>query len=383
MDGAACCRPIVVFRERRGALTGVRVELGSRSYEIRVGSGQLAVLGETVAQAAKDGRALVVTDRNVAGAWAEDVVCSLRSGGLDARTHVVAPGERSKSLRTLEGLYGAMVEARLTRDSVVVAMGGGVVGDLGGFAAATFLRGISCVQVPTSLLAMVDSSVGGKTGVNLGGAKNLIGAFAQPAAVVCDPLALRTLPARELRSGLAEAIKHGIIRDPAYLSFIEGHLSALLGGDAEALAQLVEGSCRIKAAVVAADERETGLRRILNYGHTFGHGFETAAGLRRLRHGEAIAVGMVCASELSVRLGLLSQEDASRVVVLLRAAGLPTSAPGLDPAQVLAAMELDKKAGPEGLRFVVCRAIGEAEVISGVDGALVEEIVRDAAHSEA
>ncbi len=360
-------------------MTTVRVELGSRSYEIRVGAGQVALLGRAVAGVARDGRALVVTDRNVGGVWAKDAVGSLCSAGLDVRTHVVASGERSKSLRTLERLYGTMVDARLTRDSVVVALGGGVVGDLGGFAAATFLRGLACVQVPTSLLAMVDSSVGGKTGVNLGAAKNLVGAFAQPAAVVCDPVVLRTLPPRELRSGLAEAIKHGVIRDPAYLSFIEEHLNALLGGDADALTALVAGSCRIKAAVVTADERETGLRRILNYGHTFGHGFETAGALRRLRHGEAVSVGMVCAGQLSVRLGLLSEDDASRVTALLRAAGLPTSAPGLDPVQVLAAMELDKKAGAEGLRFVVCRGIGEVDVVSGVERALVEEVVRSAA----
>jgi len=356
----------------------VRVELGPRSYDIRIGSDQLAGLGQPVSSVARDGRVLVVTDRNVAGLWSDAALGGLEAVGLTTCVHVVAPGERTKSLRALERVYRAMVEARVTRESAVVALGGGVVGDLAGFAAATFLRGVPCVQVPTSLLAMVDSSVGGKTAVNLGAAKNLVGAFAQPAAVVCDPVTLRTLPPRELRSGLAEAIKHGVIRDPGYLSLIEKHLAELLSGDADARGALVSGSCRIKAAVVGADEREAGLRRVLNYGHTFGHGFEAAGGLRRLRHGEAVSIGMMCAGELSVRLGLLSPQDAARIGGILRAAGLPTHAPGLDAEQVLAAMEFDKKAGPEGLRFVVARAIGEVEVISGVDRALVRQIVRSA-----
>jgi len=288
---------------------------------------------------------------------------------------VVPAGEASKDGARLFDLYAAALAAGLDRRGLVVALGGGVVGDLAGFAAATFLRGVRCVQAPTSLLAMVDSSVGGKTGINLPEGKNLVGAFHQPALVLADTDALRTLPRREFVSGLAEVVKYGAIRDAAFLDAIAADAPALLAGDAAAVARAVRRSCEIKAGVVAGDEREeSGLRAVLNFGHTLGHAVESVAGYGTWLHGEAVAIGMAYAARLSVRLAGLGPEAAARLEGLLAALGLPGSAPGLSWAALRRAMGVDKKSAGRVPRFVLLEALGRARAGVEVPEALLEEV---------
>jgi 3-dehydroquinate synthase len=346
------------------------IELAERSYPILVGPGLLgsaAVLDEAVH--ARD--VLVVTNDTVAPLYLEQ----LRRGLAGRRVgHVVLPdGERHKTLDTLARVLDALVEHRMNRDACIAALGGGVVGDMAGFAAACYQRGVDYVQFPTTLLAQVDSSVGGKTGVNHPGGKNLIGAFHQPRAVVSDTGTLATLPARELRAGLAEVIKAALVADRGFLDWIEANLEALLALEPDAVARAIRRSCEIKAAIVAEDEREHGRRALLNLGHTFGHAIEAAAGYGEWLHGEAVAAGLVMAADLSHRLGWIAEADVARVTSLLARAGLPVVAPPIGAGRALALMGLDKKVLAGCIRLVLLRRLGEGVVSGDYPAGALEE----------
>jgi 3-dehydroquinate synthase len=346
----------------------VNVELPGRRYAIGIGAGLLA---STDLQALAPGRqVLIVSDANVAPLYLERVRARLPDREVHA--HVIPAGEQEKTLDRFAGLVRDLAAFGARRDATVLALGGGVVGDLAGFAAACWMRGVRCVQLPTTLLAMVDSSVGGKTAVDLPEGKNLVGAFHQPSAVLIDTDVLATLPDRELRAGLAEVIKTAAIVDAAFFAWLEANVEALLAREPAALEEAIARSCAHKAAIVARDETEQGERMLLNFGHSFGHAIETAQGYGGLLHGEAVAVGMVLAARLSARLGLAAESDAERLDALLDRAGLPRAIPaGLAPELLLARMWLDKKALSSGLRLILWRGIGAAEVRGDVPDAQV------------
>ena len=355
--------------------TRVRVDLADRSYDIVVGGGLLARAGlELAAQGARD--LVVVTDENLAATG----LLGRFEAGLDAaalrhRRVVLPAGEATKSMAQLEALMDSLLDAGVERATTIVAFGGGVIGDLAGFCAAILLRGIPYVQVPTSLLAQVDSAVGGKTGVNARHGKNLIGAFHQPRLVLADTDVLATLPPRELRAGYAEVVKYGLIDQPDFFAWLERHGAALLAGDAAAQQHAIVESCRAKAALVACDEHERGARALLNLGHTFGHALEALAGYDgRLLHGEAVALGVVLAATLSVRLGLCPAADLERIRRHFAAVGLPTAraqvgAESFAAEALLAAMAHDKKAQGQRPRFVLLRGIGQAFAGAAVEPA--------------
>jgi len=302
----------------------VDVALGERTYDIVIGRDVLASLGERVSSLRPGVRTAIITDRNVARHWLEGTEASLAQAGVAASRIIVEGGEGSKSYATLEQVSEALVAAKIERSDLVIALGGGVVGDLAGFAAAILRRGVDFVQVPTTLLAQVDSSVGGKTGINSPQGKNLIGAFHQPVLVIADTAVLDTLPPRQFRAGYAEVAKYGVLGDAAFFTWLEANHADISKGGA-ARDHAIATSCRAKAAIVSRDERETGERALLNLGHTFGHALEAATGFSdRLFHGEGVAIGMVLAAEFSVRLGLMPQADAARIERHLAAAGLPT-----------------------------------------------------------
>jgi len=337
----------------------LHIDLGERSYPILIGPGLLhdsAVVGGSVA--ARD--VLVVTNTTVAPLYLAQLERSLE--GKRVASVALPDGEQHKTLATLDQVFDALVEHRMNRDACVVALGGGVVGDMAGFAAACYQRGVDYVQVPTTLLAQVDSSVGGKTGVNHPGGKNLIGAFHQPRAVLADTTTLGTLPPREFRAGLAEVIKYGLIADAGFLDWLEANLDALLRLDGAALAHAIRRSCEIKAAIVAEDEREHGRRALLNLGHTFGHALEAAAGYGEWLHGEAVGAGMLMAADLSCRLGWLGPAEVARVRHLLARAGLPVQAPPIGAGRALGLMGMDKKVLAGRIRLVLMRKIGEGVV---------------------
>jgi 3-dehydroquinate synthase len=341
----------------------VDVELGSRSYPIVIGRGLLGAPG-TLARHVAGPDALIVTN-DVVGPLYLDAA----RRGLEGRRvgEVVLPdGEAHKNLAAVERVVDALVAGGFHRDATVVALGGGVVGDIAGFAAACYQRGVDFLQVPTTLLAQVDSSVGGKTGVNHSGGKNLVGAFHQPTAVVVDTDTLATLPDRELSAGLAEVVKYGAGLDATFFAWLEGHMEALVAREPEALAAAIRRCCELKAAVVAEDERERGRRALLNLGHTFGHAIETVTGYGEWLHGEAVAAGMVMAARLSERLGWIAPEVTGRLVRLLEAAGLPTVPPRAAPQALREAMQMDKKVLGGRLRLVLFRALGEAVVTADV-----------------
>jgi len=339
----------------------LRVELGSRAYPIRIGSG-LITRPELLVPFIRGGRAALVTNVTVAPLYLEPLAAGLAASGIDVVRIVVPDGEAYKNWETLNVVYDRLLEARCDRQTTLIALGGGVIGDLAGFAAATYQRGVSLVQVPTTLLAQVDSSVGGKTAINHPRGKNMIGAFHQPLAVLADVNTLATLPERELRAGLAEVIKHGLIRDLGFFEWIEANIGQLLARDAEALVHAVRRSCEIKAEIVALDERETGLRALLNLGHTFGHAIETAMGYGAWLHGEAVAVGMVMAADLSHRLGSLGKDDVGRVVAVLKRTGLPVTVSGITGPRFIELMSVDKKAAAGRIRFVLLDGLGSAVI---------------------
>jgi len=345
----------------------VKVPLGDRSYSIKIGGGLLSKLGSDCRRLKLGKRCAVVTDRTVGPLYARAALASLRQAGFAPVEIRVPAGETAKSLKTIQDCYDQLAQHRLERSSFIVALGGGVVGDMAGFLAASYLRGIGFVQVPTTLLAQVDSSVGGKVGVNLKAGKNLVGAFYQPRIVLCDLDTLKTLPERELRAGLAEVIKYGIIADAALFRRLERRLPALLKLDAKELGHVVARSCQIKARVVEQDEREGGLRAILNYGHTIGHALEAISRYGKYLHGEAISIGQVAAAKISRDILGLGQAEVDRIEALFTQAGLPTSVRLAKPqlAKLLAAMKLDKKVSAGKVKFVLAQKIGQVQF--GVD----------------
>jgi 3-dehydroquinate synthase len=355
------------------------VALGRRGYDIRIGPGLLA---EAASYKALRGRLVrIVTDANVAPLYLQPLLAAL---GLSAAEVLVLPaGESQKTWANAETVLDWLLRARLPRDGVLVALGGGVIGDLAGFCAALYQRGIDFVQIPTTLLAQVDSSVGGKTGVNHARGKNMIGAFHQPRAVIADTDVLRTLPPRELAAGLAEVIKCGLLGDAALFAHLERDLDRLLTLDAEVLADAIERCCTLKARVVAADERESlqgggGPRALLNLGHTFGHAVETHTHYESWLHGEAVGLGLCMAADMSARLGWIAAADAARVTELVRRAGLPVRPPaGMRPQDFMDLMALDKKAAGGRMRLVLLRAVGDAVVSADFDPAALERTLAE------
>ena len=357
-------------------MESLRVELGSRAYDIRLGADLLG-RAELYRPYLAGGSAAIVTNDVVGPLYLPEVRSAL--AGIKTTEIVVPDGEQAKGWPALEKIFDALLAARCGRDTLLIALGGGVVGDLAGFAAATYQRGIPFLQVPTTLLAQVDSSVGGKTAINHARGKNMIGAFHQPVAVISDVTTLDTLPERELRAGLAEVIKHGLALDLRFVEWLESNIERLLKRDRDALVHAVRRCCELKAAIVAADERETGARALLNLGHTFGHAIEAAAGYGSWLHGEAIAAGMVMAAELSRDLGLLRPPEVARVRALVRNAGLPTGAPELPPERLIELMAGDKKAAHGKLRFVVLESLGRAALKRGIDDRRVRQAIVAAA----
>ncbi len=344
----------------------IRVHLSERSYDIHIVTNDIAGIGPFVRERSSSSLAFVITDENVKP-HAETVAKALAAPGFRTLIHTLPPGEKQKSVASLSHLYDALAESKADRQTLVVAVGGGVIGDLAGFAAATFNRGLPLLMVPTTLLAMVDSSVGGKVGINHPKAKNLIGAFHQPAGVWIDTAFLSTLPDREYRSGLAEVVKYGVSLDADFFVWLENHVAALLNREPAALRHVVARSCELKASIVEQDERElTGLRAVLNYGHTFAHAFETVGGYGAWLHGEAVAAGMVCAAQLAERRGLLDSDITERQTRLLAAFGLPTKPLAWPVADLLAVMRNDKKALAGQLRFVLPTRLGAAQLVDGV-----------------
>jgi len=346
------------------------------TYPVFAGWGLLDSLGRRMAEAKLEGTAYIISDDSVFPLYGERVKGSLESAGFSVDSLVVPQGETSKSLAVAARIYDFLVLHRAERAHIIVALGGGMVGDLAGFVAATFLRGMPLVQVPTSLVGMVDSSIGGKVAVNHPEGKNLIGAFYQPRLVVADVQALTTLPGRELTSGWAEVIKHGLIRDDSYVRFLEEHRERLVGLDRETTTEAIRRSAAIKGAVVSEDERETGLRTILNYGHTIAHGVETATGYAGMLHGEAVAVGMAGAAEIARRLGILDDASADRQRILVEGFGLPIDCPGVDTNAIVRTIELDKKVRGGAVRWVLLSRIGAAVIRRDVPSELVAEVIR-------
>jgi 3-dehydroquinate synthase len=353
-------------------LLSVSVDLGDRSYGIHIGSGLAEASGACFAELLPGARTIVITDRNVAEHHLDTVLESFKAAGVEAAHHVLPAGEKTKSFAHLEETVDAILGARLERNDAVVALGGGVIGDLAGFAAGIARRGMPFVQMPTSLLAQVDSSVGGKTGINSARGKNLVGLFHQPSLVLADTALLDTLPRREFRAGYAEVVKYGLIDRPEFFEWLEKNREALFAGGL-ARAEAIAESCRAKADVVARDERESGDRALLNLGHTFGHALEAATGYDagRLVHGEGVSIGMVMAHKFSARMNLASPDDAKRVSAHLSAAGLPVAMdqiPGeLPPAEVLLDyIGQDKKVSRGALTFILTRGIGQAFVARDV-----------------
>ena len=353
------------------------VDLGSRSYPIHIGQ-QLLGHAELLTDHIHGRQVMLVSNDTVAPLYLERVKQQLTD--FDTATVILPDGEQYKTLDTLNTLFTALLEQRFNRDCTLVALGGGVVGDITGFAAASYQRGVAFLQIPTTLLAQVDSSVGGKTGVNHSLGKNMIGAFHQPGCVLIDTDTLDTLDDRQLSAGLAEVIKYGLISDAVFFDWLEANMAALMARDKQALGYAIERSCAIKSAIVAADERESGQRALLNLGHTFGHAIETGMGYGNWLHGEAVATGMLMAADLSARHGWVSNEMVQRTERLLRHAGLPTSAPAeLDEAQFMELMAIDKKVINGELRLVLLKAIGEAVVSGDFKTELLGETLRSSA----
>jgi 3-dehydroquinate synthase len=350
----------------------LRVELGERAYPIHIGEGLLHDAGLIVPHLGQH-RVVIVTNTTVAPLYLQQLSEALRAEEVQSISIVLADGEQYKDWATLNKIYDALIAGHCDRKTALIALGGGVVGDLAGFAAATYMRGIPFIQVPTTLLAQVDSSIGGKTGINHPLGKNMIGAFYQPRLVLADTAALKSLPPRELSAGLAEVIKHGLVRDAAFVAWLEQNVEKLLECDAQALAHAVRRCCEIKAAVVAEDEREAGVRALLNFGHTFGHAIESGLGYGKWLHGEAVAAGMAMAADLSRRLGYIAQADVERILALLKRAKLPTVQPGIAPGRMLELMAADKKAEAGKLHFILLDRIGAASMRTDLPAGVLQQ----------
>ncbi|WP_085442009.1 3-dehydroquinate synthase [Magnetofaba australis] len=356
-------------------MNSLQVDLGARSYPIEIGQGLLDGLGDGLKPLLKGRQMAVLTTETVAPLYLERAQASLTAAGFDVTPIILPDGETSKSWQALNQVFDVLIGARFERSSTVVALGGGVIGDLSGFAAASLLRGVNFVQVPTTLLSQVDSSVGGKTGINHPLGKNLIGAFYQPKKVTIDIDTLRTLPRRELLAGLAEVIKYGIIWDAELFARLERDLDAFLALEPTVVAEVIHRCCAIKAEVVSADEREAGQRALLNLGHTFGHAIENLAGYGEILHGEAVAIGMVMAADLSHWLKLCPGNDVARIRELVERAGLPLHAPKHAVEAYMDAMSRDKKVEAGVMRFVLMRGIGSAMISSDVDAAVTRQVI--------
>ncbi|BAZ82635.1 3-dehydroquinate synthase [Sphaerospermopsis kisseleviana CS-549] len=360
----------------------IKVDIPENSYEITVAPGSLDQLGEQMTGLKLGKKVLLVSNPMIFKHYGERAIASLKNAGFDVVHYNLPPGERYKTLNSIQKIYDVALEHRLERSSTMVALGGGVVGDMTGFAAATWLRGINVVQVPTSLLAMVDSSVGGKTGVNHPQGKNLIGAFHQPSLVLIDPEVLKTLPAAEFRAGMAEVIKYGVIWDAELFTQLEAskHLDQLRYVKSDLINYILTHSCQAKADVVSQDEKESGLRAILNYGHTIGHAVESLTNYRLLKHGEAVGIGMIAAGEIAVKLGLWQKADTERQNALIKKAGLPTKLPaGLDIAAIIDALQLDKKVKSGKVRFVLPTQIGAVKVTDEVPTDTIRQVLEEMA----
>ena len=353
------------------------VGLDERSYPIHIARG-LMDRADLLLPYMQGRRVAIVSNTTVAPLYLEKLQATLRVNGIDAVSIILPDGEQYKNAETMEQIYGALLTHRCERGTPLIALGGGVVGDMTGFAAATYLRGVPFIQIPTTLLAQVDSSVGGKTGINHPLGKNMIGAFYQPKVVLADIATLDTLPDNELRAGIAEVIKYGLIRDPEFFVWLEQNMETLLARDAGALQYAIARSCQNKAEVVAADERESGVRALLNLGHTFGHAIESGMGYGVWLHGEAVAAGTLLATDLSQRLGWINAEEVARIRGLFERAGLPSAAPALGTDKYLELMSLDKKVQAGKVRFVLLKAIGDA-VVSEVPQEPLRQTL-DAAH---
>ena len=345
----------------------IRVALGERSYPVHVGQGLIEQI-ELITSHLPQPRVALVTNTTVAPLYLAKAIGAFEKQGVKVVPIVLPDGEDHKDWQTLNLVFDALLQHKCDRKTALVALGGGVIGDITGFAAATFMRGVPFAQMPTTLLAQVDSSVGGKTGINHPLGKNMLGAFHQPLAVLADIDTLSTLPDNELKAGIAEIIKHGAIRDAAYFEWLEHNIERMLARDAEALTQAIVRSVEIKAEIVALDERESGLRALLNFGHTFGHAIEAGLGFGTWLHGEAVGGGMVMAADLSQRLGLIDASASRRVRELIRRAGLPTVCPDLGADRYMDLMSVDKKAEAGKLRFVLLKGVGRAFVLDDAPG---------------
>ena len=352
----------------------LKVDLGQRSYPIFIGS-DLIDRPELFEACAKASSIFIVTNTTVAPLYAERLSKTLASFGKSVRTIALPDGESFKDWKNLQTIFDELLKHGADRQTVLVALGGGVIGDMTGFAAASFMRGIRFIQVPTTLLSQVDSSVGGKTGINHPLGKNMIGAFHQPIAVIADLSTLKTLPPRELSAGLAEVIKHGAIADASFLDWIEANTSALLACDIEAMSHAVLRSCEIKSAVVSADEREGGVRATLNFGHTFGHAIEAGMGYGEWLHGEAVGCGMVMGAKLSCLLKKITQADADRLTRIIHAMHLPTTAPKFGADRYIELMQVDKKAEGGQIRYVLLEQIGKAYIATAPHEAVIETLL--------
>lgn len=343
----------------------LNVALGDRSYPILIDGG-LIDRGDLFAAVLKTPKVAVVTNDVVAPLYLERLLNALADQGIACASIVLPDGEAHKNWQTLQRIFDGLLEYHCDRSATIVALGGGVVGDMAGFAAATYQRGVNFIQVPTTLLAQVDSSVGGKTAINHPLGKNMIGAFHQPRLVLADTSTLASLPEREFKAGLAEVIKYGLIRETAFFDWLEHNMTRILERDTDALAEAIERSCASKARIVAEDETERGVRALLNLGHTFGHAIEAGMGYGEWLHGEAVAAGMAMAATLSVRLGWMPHDECDRATALINRAGLPTKGPTLGAARYLELMAHDKKVEAGRLRLILLRAIGDAEIFSDV-----------------
>ena len=351
----------------------IPVDLSARSYRILVGRGAIDAVGPELARCRVGRKVALFSDPGIRALHGQAALGSLRSAGFEVVEVPLPEGEQAKTLDVARQGWERLLEAGCDRTSTVVALGGGAVGDLAGFVAATYMRGINFVQVPTTLLAQVDASIGGKTAIDHPRAKNLIGAFHQPRFVLVDPAVLTTLPEAEFRSGLAEVIKHGIVLDAAYFADLERCLPLLLGRDLPTLERIVAGSCRLKADVVERDEREAELRHVLNYGHTIGHALEAVTGYGRFTHGEAVSLGIVAEAGIAERLGIATDVTTERQVRLLRAAGLPVSSLDASPSAIIEALGRDKKARDGRLPFVLAPEIGAFRLVFDVPATIVRE----------
>jgi shikimate kinase/3-dehydroquinate synthase len=370
--------PAEVVEEVLDWLAHVCVHLGERSYDIRIAEGCHAAVGPFLAQLPERvSSAVVISQRVIDRHYGDAVRRSIMEAGLPCHTLLVPAGERYKSLQTAGRLYGDLIQRKVDRKAVIVALGGGVIGDLAGFVAATYERGIRFVQVPTTLLAQVDSSVGGKVGVNHALGKNMIGAFLQPQGVFIDPRTLGTLAIRELRSGIAEVVKHGIIVDADFFGYLEKHVDQILRKDLSAITHIVRRSCQIKGQVVEQDEKEANLRAILNFGHTTAHAVETYTSYERYTHGEAVAIGMVVAARIAHALKMLKAEPVHRITRLLERFGLPTHLPKADPGVLMSLMDTDKKAVAGQVRFVLPTQIGQVQIVDSVPKDILRRAIKE------